>query len=196
MTQKLSAKNLQYNSTLPPFLARLRGDHPSGAERDGPDPILAGRRRAVKLRSGSAEAEDAPLVVDDRGNAVDDVTVGADGSVKEREREREREKEAAEPTEPDAGPAEDTPAADESARVEKLADIGGQRKKRKIGKIIGADADEEDADGEKGKNNMGSRPKSGNAPPTDTKDGSGAAAKAKAKKKAKKVKLSFGDDEG
>lgn len=148
------------------------------------------------MRSGSAEAEDAPLVVDDRGNAVDDVTVGADGSVKEREREREREKEAAEPTEPDAGPAEDTPAADESARVEKLADIGGQRKKRKIGKIIGADADEEDADGEKGKNNMGSRPKSGNAPPTDTKDGSGAAAKAKAKKKAKKVKLSFGDDEG
>jgi hypothetical protein len=187
MSQKISAKNLQYNSTLPPFLARLRGEHPSGADRDGPDPILAGRRRAVKPRSGSAEAEDAPLVVDDQGNAVD-VTVGADGTVKE----KEKAEESTEPTQLDASPAEDTPAADASTRVEeKLADIGGQRKKRKINKIIGAEADEEDAE-----DNKGSRPKTDNAATTERKDDTGAAAKPKTKKKAKKVKLSFGDDEG
>ena len=193
MSQKISAKNLQYNSTLPPFLARLRGEHPSGADRDGPDPILAGRRRAVKPRSGSAEAEDAPLVVDDQGNAVVDVTVGVDGSVKE----KEKGEESAEPTQPDASSVEDTPAAEASARVEeKLADIGGQRKKRKIGKIIGAEADEEDAEDNKGKDNKGSPPKTSNAGPADTKADSGATAKTKTKKKAKKIKLSFGDDEG
>ncbi|KAH6627408.1 hypothetical protein F5144DRAFT_271845 [Chaetomium tenue] len=187
MSQKISAKNLQYNTTLPPFLARLRGEHPSGADRDGPDPILAGRRRAIKPRSGSAEAEDAPLVVDDQGNAVD-VTVGADGSVKE--------KESAENPQPDASPAEDTLAEEASAKVEKLADIGGQRKKRKIGKIIGAEAEEDDLEDKHGKSDKSSRPKAGNTSTTEKKDDPAAGAKSKPKKKAKKVKLSFGDDEG
>ncbi|KAH6839554.1 hypothetical protein B0I37DRAFT_236425 [Chaetomium sp. MPI-CAGE-AT-0009] len=196
MSQKISAKNLQYNSTLPPFLARLRGENPSGADRDGPDPILAGRRRAVKPRSGSAEAEDAPLVVDDHGNAVD-VTVGADGSVKE------KESASTEHPKPDASPAEDTPAADVSAKTgEKLADIGGQRKKRKIGKVIGAEADEEDTEDKSGKNDKDrkvGRPKTGNATAAEDaarKDDSAADSKTKTKKKAKKIKLSFDDNEG
>ncbi|EAQ88744.1 hypothetical protein CHGG_05363 [Chaetomium globosum CBS 148.51] len=186
MSQKISAKNLQYNTTLPPFLARLRGENPSGADRDGPDPILAGRRRAVKPRSGSAEAEDAPLVVDDQGNAVD-VTVGADGSVKE--------KESAEKPQ-DASPGEGTLATEASAKVgEKLADIGGQRKKRKIGKIIGAETEEDDPEDKHGKSDKSSRPKAGNALAAEKEDPT-VVAKPKPKKKAKKVKLSFGDDEG
>ncbi|KAK3296481.1 uncharacterized protein B0H64DRAFT_398379 [Chaetomium fimeti] len=192
MSQKISAKNLQYNSTLPPFLARLRGENPSGADRDGPDPILAGRRRAVKPRSGSAEAEDAPLVVDDHGNAVD-VTVGADGSV------QEKESASGEQPQPDASPAQDTVAADAGAKTEKLADIGGQRKKRKIGKIVGAEAEEEDAEDKSGKDRKAGRPKGGNATTSEDaerKDEPAAVAKTKPKKKAKKVKLSFGDDEG
>ncbi|KAK4448966.1 hypothetical protein QBC34DRAFT_406434 [Podospora aff. communis PSN243] len=80
MSQKITPKNLQYNSSLPPFLARLRGET-APSEFDGPDPILAGRRRPAKPRSGSAEAEDAPVVVDERGEVVD-VKVGLDGEVK------------------------------------------------------------------------------------------------------------------
>ncbi|KUI62324.1 hypothetical protein VP1G_09459 [Cytospora mali] len=68
MSQKITGKNLQYDQTLPPFLARLKGQHIADSE--SPDPILASRRRAAKPRSASEEAEDAPLIVDDDGNVV------------------------------------------------------------------------------------------------------------------------------
>ncbi|EHK46662.1 hypothetical protein TRIATDRAFT_80935 [Trichoderma atroviride IMI 206040] len=70
MSQKINSKNLSYNSSLPPFLAALRAQT-SGAS--GPDPILSAQRRGAKKRSSSEEAEDAPLVVDEEGNAVDDL---------------------------------------------------------------------------------------------------------------------------
>lgn len=190
MSQKITSKNLQYNQNLPPFLARLRGQNASETDRDGPDPILAARRRPVKPRSGSAEAEDAPLVVDEHGNAVD-VTIGADGNVEEKESAPAGTEEKGEEVKPaDAG----------VASGEKLASIGDQRKKRKIGKVIGAGADDEDGEEKGGLH----RAQEGKAKLEDTtsvqgakqKDGSTTAApKAKPKKKAK-IKLSFGDDEG
>jgi hypothetical protein len=194
MSQKINAKNLQYNLNLPPFLARLRGQGASGADSDGPDPILAARRRPVKPRSASADAEDAPLVVDEHGNSVE-VTVGADGTVTEKE----------EPTpvgSEDKAQQDDAPAdADAPASGEKVAGIGGQRK-RKIGKVVGVGADEEDTEE---KNNLDrtsrgkGKAKTGNTTAVQgikEKDDSAAAAKSKTKKKAKKIKLSFGDDEG
>jgi hypothetical protein len=190
MSQKITAKNLQYDSNLPPFLARLRGQHASERDSNAPDPILAARRRPGKKRSGSAEAEDAPLVVDEHGNAVD-VTVGIDGSVKEKESAVAGTEETEQPGDP---------AETDAASGEKLAAIGDQRKKRKIGKVIGADAGDE-GDAQKQNNKNG---KQGNEKTEITttgrdakeKDDSAAAAKAKTKKKAKKIKLSFGDDEG
>ena len=186
MSQKITAKNLQYNSNLPPFIARLRGENASGRDPDAPDPILGGRRRPGKKRSGSAEAEDAPLVVDEHGNAVD-VTVGADGTVKEKEpssggQEKGGEQQA-QPT---------NHVADVAASAEKVAGIGEQRK-RKIGRVIGADADEGDATEQDTKGHKPGKAKTGT---TAEKDEPAPAAMAKGKKKAKKVKLSFGDDEG
>ncbi|KXJ97639.1 hypothetical protein Micbo1qcDRAFT_156591, partial [Microdochium bolleyi] len=69
---KINARNLTYDGTLPPFLARLHGQHSAASDRDGgPDPMLAARRRpGGKKRSASEEAEDAPLVVDEQGNVV------------------------------------------------------------------------------------------------------------------------------
>ena len=185
MSQKITAKNLQYNSNLPPFLARLRGQNASDRDSDAPDPILAARRRPGKKRSGSAEAEDAPLVVDEHGNAVD-VTLGADGTVKE----KEPTSTGAEAREQHAQPT--NAVGDVAASAEKVASIGEQRK-RKIGKVIGADANEADATEQDTKGHKPGKAKTGT---TAEKDEPAPAAKAKGKKKAKKVKLSFGDDEG
>jgi hypothetical protein len=189
MSQKITSKNLQYTAQLPPFLARLRGQHASETDPNAPDPILAARRRPGRPRSGSAEAEDAPLVVDEHGNAVD-VTVGVDGIVKEKD-----------PASAGAETQAQAEAAQEStdaAQREKLAGIGDQRKKRKIGKIVGAGSDEEDAKADdKSRKNEKAKTSNGTSAPEDKeKDNSAAAAKAKAKKKAKKVKLSFDEDEG
>ncbi|KAK4154935.1 hypothetical protein C8A00DRAFT_42397 [Chaetomidium leptoderma] len=206
MSQKITSKNLQYNTNLPPFLARLRGENASGADRGAPDPILAARRRPGKPRSGSAEAEDAPLVVDEHGNAVD-VTVGTDGTVKEKESASTETEEKGAPQDP---PADTTDAVAAASAGEKVAGIGDQRKKRKIGRVIGADADEEDALAKSSNNNSNNKKQGraktqGNTTTTAlddaTKEKNDAAAttattKAKTKKKAKKIKLSFGDDEG
>jgi hypothetical protein len=193
MSQKINAKNLQYNLNLPPFLARLRGQGASGADHDGPDPILAARRRPVKPRSASADAEDAPLVVDEHGNSLE-VTVEADGTVTEKE---EPTPAGSEDKAQQEGAPADTDAA--AASGEKVAGIGGQRK-RKIGKVVGVGADEEDAE-DKSNHDRASRgkAKTGNTTSvqgTKDKDDSAAAAKSKTRKKAKKIKLSFGDDEG
>ncbi|KAK4639924.1 hypothetical protein QC761_700560 [Podospora bellae-mahoneyi] len=181
MPPKITAKNLQYNTTLPPFLARLRGEATSSSEFDGggPDPILAARRRPTKKRSGSAEAEDAPTIVDEHGNTVQDVTVGVDGSVKAT---------ASAPVEEEKGGHDDSKPAAEDQAQPKAASIGAAGKKRRVGKVVGADADEEEDQ------------KKDAAPTTNTKaedkEGTASAPKAKPKRKAKKIKLSFGDDEG
>ena len=57
MSQKVTSKNLSYNSSLPPFLAALRAQA-GGAP--GPDPILANQRRSAKKRSSSEESLSRP----------------------------------------------------------------------------------------------------------------------------------------
>jgi len=171
MSQKITPKNLQYNTSLPPFLARLRSEN-APSEFDGPDAILAGRRRPAKPRSGSAEAEDAPLVVDDRGNVVGDVTVGKDGEVTQTKVEGGE-------GDGDVG-REGEVKGGEEARTDSGAGGNINNKKRKVGRVVGAGQGEEEVD---------------DAPGLKEKKGAGEV-KAKGKKKAKKVKLSFGDDEG
>ncbi|KAK8101125.1 uncharacterized protein PG998_007467 [Apiospora kogelbergensis] len=184
MSDKITAKNLSYDQTLPPFLARLRGQHQ--APGDGPDPILAARRRTARVRTASEEAEDAPLVLDEAGNVVDmnaDELPGkeddADAKMKKSEKEEEEKKEQ-QPTK-------------EAAAI-------GASKKRKVGRVIGGDDDEKgerevsqavkaakaiagSANGDKKK------VKATTAATSSTPKPSGG------KKKAKKIKLSFGDDE-
>ncbi|KAK0704431.1 hypothetical protein B0H67DRAFT_603603 [Lasiosphaeris hirsuta] len=179
---KISAKNLHYSTALPPFLARLRGEHAS--PRDGPDPMLAGRRRPTKPRSGSAEAEDAPMVVDERGEVVGGWAVQGDGSLAEVAETKAavgEEEGAAEKGE--EGRRETEEAGKEGKEGEKVVvGVGGNRK-RKVGRVIGGDEDEADSRAEavtKG----------------DDKEKSAPAKTKGSKKKAKKVKLSFGDDEG
>ncbi|KAL2126635.1 hypothetical protein VTI74DRAFT_488 [Chaetomium olivicolor] len=189
MSQKITSKNLQYTSTLPPFLARLRGQSAAETDPDAPDPILAARRRPGKKRSASAEAEDAPLVVDKQGNVVGDVTVGVDGSVKERE--------GAEVAGMEGEAEENNGRGGETASTENVAGIGEMKKKRRIGKVVGAGADEEEEAIEQKKEGKQKAAKPGNTTSSAKEHiDSASAGKRNVKKKAKKIKLSFGEEEG
>ncbi|KAL2272028.1 hypothetical protein VTJ83DRAFT_1399 [Remersonia thermophila] len=220
MSNKLNAKNLQYNRSLPPFLARLRGEA-DDETRDGPDPILAARRRPVKPRSASEEAEDAPVVVDERGNVVEagGVSVAKDGTVTVHEG---KEAEGNTPSnnnnnnnnkeEEEEDGAGARAGAGSGAPAEKLASVGGPRKKRKIARIVGAGEPDDEDDGGSGSRRKTDRHaakdedgdgrdratgKPSSAESRDAAKGAdGPAAKDKPKKKAKKIKLSFGDDDG
>ncbi|KAI1422366.1 hypothetical protein F5Y12DRAFT_624130 [Xylaria sp. FL1777] len=135
MSQKITSKNLTYDTSLPPFLARLRGQQTA---RSGPDPILAAHRRPGQKRSASEEAEDAPVVVDEDGNVIslkDGVLEGED----KRESGEENDKKKDGPHEDEEG----DPDLAQRKEKEKVAGIGGSRK-RKVGRVIG----EEHSEGE------------------------------------------------
>lgn len=181
MSSKITAKNLSYGSKLPPFLAALHAQA-AGAS-PGPGPLGANQRRPAKQRSASDEAEDAPLVVDDDGNAVA-VQLDRHGAVvREASVEAERVDAAAAAAAPasSAGPDER-----EAAEANKSA-FGGR--KRKAGRVVGGDGDGDAShgvwrgdDGPCPSGEDGQRP----APPPGKKAG----------KKAKKIKLSFDQDDG
>ncbi|KAK2001416.1 hypothetical protein LX36DRAFT_667978 [Colletotrichum falcatum] len=164
MSEKITSKNLSYDTTIPPFLRALHAQAAGNAA--DPDPILSKRRRAGKKRSDSEEAEDAPLVVDDEGNVVD-VRVDKDGGIDENALKKDGEGD------------ETAPAKEERREAEKLAGIGAS-KKRKAGKVVGGDTAE---DAGEDKDVSGDAKKDG-------KDDEGTKKKA-AKKKGKKIKLSF-----
>lgn len=173
MSQKINSKNLSYNSSLPPFLAALRAQA-SGAS--GPDPILSAQRRSGKKRSSSEEAEDNPLIVDEDGNTIGDFKVNKDGTVEETPNE-----------EADKGPKDGTEQnkANKGESEPAKASIGGR--KRKVGKVIGDDAHDDDV--------KPSTEKKTEATKKGTDDAEQATNR-KTKKKAKKIKLSFDEDEG
>lgn len=209
---KFNPKNLSYDSSLPPFLARLHGQHSSAQREGGPDPTLAARRRpGVKKRSASEEAEDAPLVVDERGNVVsagfldggdgDEVAVVGVGDGKE-----------GEGPEGLAGSGKKSEQKLEGeGKQEKVAGIGGAAKKRKVGRVVVNDDADDDDDKHHNNDNASGREKSvDKKKPTATGNKTTSTHKtstttttatattntaAKPKQKAKKIKLSFGDDE-
>lgn len=194
MSQKITGKNLHYDSTLPPFLARLKGQHLADA--DSPDPILASRRRAAKTRSASEEAEDAPVIVDDDGNVVQGMKLGVDGTVKESEgrdaKPREEGGGAADEREGEVGGGE---KAENTDREERVAAIGGS-KKRKAGKVVGTGAEDDEGDDSVAKYKAATEGKGDLARLVKKGAEDKSRAPVKGKKKAKKIKLSFGDDDG
>ncbi|KAL1892821.1 hypothetical protein Cpir12675_004355 [Ceratocystis pirilliformis] len=145
MSQK-GYKNLSYTATVPPFLARLRSQAPGSsfsADSDGPDPILAARRRpAAAKRSASEEAEDTPLVLDENGNVVN-ADVAADGTVSVKAPQGEADTEAK--TEPKTNAYLERT---DTLKKQETAAIGSPSRKRRAARVIGADGDD---DQDKGK---------------------------------------------
>ncbi|RMZ79873.1 hypothetical protein DV737_g3224, partial [Chaetothyriales sp. CBS 132003] len=155
------AKNLTYDKSQPAFLQRLRAEF--GGERNN---VQFERPNKPRLQIGDA-AEDGPTIVDESGEGV---------SKEEYERMLRGEEEDAKGAGPDprdgAG-QEDT----EDAQI-------GNAKKRKVGKVVGSEAEEVQMKRGQG---HGDTEKSTSA----TRD----AGKAP-KKRAKKIKLSFDDAAG
>lgn len=172
---KITSKNLHYDATPPPFLARLRTGRGASDGRHE-SPVL----RPTKARSAEDEAEDEPVYVDEESG----------------ETFAKREWEAREDAETggqtlDGGEGADGVKSDLGSR-EKRAGIGAG-KKRKAAKVVGGGQDEEeahDAPAEPAAVQKKDSTASNAGTPATTKTD-----RSKAGKKAKKVKLSFGDDE-
>ncbi|KAI1166783.1 hypothetical protein F5B18DRAFT_604169 [Nemania serpens] len=225
MSQKITAKNLTYDDSLPPFLARLRGQQ---SARSGPDPILAAHRRPGQQRSASEEAEDAPVVVDEDGNVV----YLKDGQLEgDSPRQDAKEKETSEGTHNDDDDDDEGDLARQrrDSEREKVAAIGASRK-RKVGRVIGeeksdddsnkndrektdrariakASADvrrlreDEDAGAHRPRDHDGriparKRDARSKLPPPQQDGPQQKTIKSAKRKAAKKIKLSFGDDDG
>ncbi|KAI1351614.1 hypothetical protein F5Y01DRAFT_282126 [Xylaria sp. FL0043] len=210
MSQKITSKNLTYDTSLPPFLARLRGQQ---SARSGPDSILAAHRRPGQKRSASEEAEDAPVVVDEDGNVVAGFLVGS---------EEDKVEATGQETEQKQNQDQENSREGDLAQKEKVAGIGGSRK-RKVGRVVGEGQSSNDEGGRNRANRAKEDKKSkdddariakasadvrrlvscdedtpsrANDAPTAKRSDDKTAKSAKKKKPAKKIKLSFGDDDG
>ena len=174
---KITPKNLSYDTTLPPFLQRLQANNSS---RDDRNEFQSARPK--KARNPEDEAEDEPVYFDEE--------TGETLSRREWE-EKEKAEEVGHGGGGDGndekGGADGEGAGDVEAKLEekeRIAAIGGARK-RKAGRVIdGGDREEGDV-----LRDMRSLAKGG-------KGLEGKRIEVKStKKKGKKIKLSFGDDE-
>lgn len=177
---KITPKNLSYDTSLPPFLQRMQANNTSNA--DGRHERAIARPR--KARTKEDEEDDAPLIVDERGWVVED-----DGEGKAETGTKAAGDGQARKGEEDEG-AGDVEKMEEGK--EKIAAIGGARK-RKVGKVVGA----EEGDDEEGGHSKSKITKSisGDKDGAAKTDGTDTKAKVGGKKKGKKIKLSFGDDD-
>jgi hypothetical protein len=166
---KITPKNLQYDSTLPPFLARLQQNNSNS---DGRHEYIVSRPK--KARNPEDEAEDEPVYFNEETGET---------LTKSQWEEREgdsKTKDSRGIEEDEAGLREAAKVEGENKDKERLAAIGGS-KKRKVGKVIGT----EDEGEEKPARLSGEK----KAVKLDGKK----IEKGKPTKKAKKVKLSFDD---
>jgi len=119
---KITPKNLQYDGTLPPFLARMQANNNS---RDGRHEFQTVRPK--KARTADEEAEDEPVYFDE---GTGETLSKSEWEAREKVEEElpGKEDEAEEKLEIGKG----------KAATEKVAAIGVS-KKRKAGKVIGGD---------------------------------------------------------
>lgn len=141
------SNKIEFQRNIPSFLARLQSG--AACSSDRPDPRLAANRRHAKPRSASEEAADAPVILDENGNVIDDATVNVHGDLQwEHEledvnaipkeilaKETSRQGMIEEPKVDGAS----KPGANNSDKTKK-ATIGTTRK-RKLGRIIGINTD-------------------------------------------------------
>jgi len=184
---KMKSKDLSYDSSLPPFLQRLR-DQNSGRDTDRHEREIA---RPKGKKDPQAEEEDGPTVVDDSGETLSKEQVA---SMNEANEEKERSESnvggSVKGKLDNAGDVVATSGAlpdDEPTRKGDTVTEGKAVKKRKVGKVVGGDEHEEE--GEKGDEKA--RKPSDPAASTGEKESAGK----KIKKKAKQIKLAFNDDE-
>lgn len=176
---KITLKNLSYDTTLPPFLARLQ------AANQGNDRHEFSVARPKKQRTAEDEAEDEPVYFDELSG---DTLTKSEWESKDAEEKKYGEGDGA--AEVKDGAESKVERKDEEGRErekEKVAGIGGARK-RKAGKVVGGEEeDQETATATKTKEVKGE------TNITKSKVEAKKGDKPKPVKKAKKIKLSFDD---
>ncbi|RDA93509.1 hypothetical protein CP533_3962 [Ophiocordyceps camponoti-saundersi (nom. inval.)] len=160
----MSSSKLRYDAALPPFLAALRAQ--ASATESSPDPQAPSRRRVGQKRSASEEAEDGPLVVDERGHAVD----VNDSRLLDIDRQHHDATLSSEAGSSSSAAAAGSSTADAAAGPKREKPAVGSRRRR-TGRLVGQDAE------------SAAEP----APATPSKP---------KKKYTKKIKLSFDPDQG
>jgi hypothetical protein len=178
---KITPKNLSYDTTLPPFLARLQAANTTS--REGRHEFHIARPR--KARNEDEEAEDEPVYFDE---GTGETLSKKEWEEKEKADEEGNggENEAGAEVERDVGANRDGLEGgnlETKESKEKVAAIGGS-KKRKAGKVIGGEEDGE-------QNSVAGPALDKKVEREDGKKGE----KEKIMKKRKKIKLSFGDDD-
>lgn len=180
---KITPKNLHYDTTLPPFLARLQAQN---TNQDGRQDFHA--QRAKKPRDEEADREDEPVYFDEASGET--LTKGEWEEKEKFEGGGESMIAGDEEVGKEGGGNEDRVGDEQKKLAEKdklAASIGGARK-RKAGKVVGAAEEDEGEQGSAKKvmvdKKISSTEGKGKKP-----------GKALKSTKGKKVKLSFGDDE-
>ncbi|RMY03002.1 hypothetical protein D0868_07688 [Hortaea werneckii] len=180
---KIKSKDLSYDSSLPPFLQRLR-DQNSGRDTDRHEREIA---RPKGKKDAQAEEEDGPTVVDDSGETLTKEQVASmNEAVEEKERSESNVGGSVKGQLENAGDVVATSGAlpdDEPTRKGDTVTEGKAVKKRKVGKVVGGDENEEEGD------EQARKPSDPAAP------GEKESAGKKIKKKAKQIKLAFNDDD-
>ena len=166
---KITSKNLSYDTTLPPFLQKLQNVN---ASLDGRHEYAIARPK--RARDAQDVEDDAPAYVDEETNHT--LSKNEYAALVERKEEDQKLEDA--PVNTSTTPVDAALPREE----EKIATIGAA-KKRKLGRTIAGDDDDDDI--------------SKAVKEVDALTGTKAKADniAKAKKKGKKIKLSFNEDE-
>ncbi|KAH7419175.1 hypothetical protein BKA64DRAFT_650249, partial [Cadophora sp. MPI-SDFR-AT-0126] len=129
---KITSKNLHYDDSLPPFLARLRANNNAG---DGRHEYTVARPK--KARTAEDEAEDEPVYFDEGSG---ETLTKSEWETREAGLEKEKEIKDGDKAENGETMAAKGDAGKESK--EKVAAIGAS-KKRKAGKVVGGDEEDE-----------------------------------------------------
>ena len=168
---KITPKNLSYDSTLPPFLQRLQANNIS---LDGRSEFQSARPK--KPRNADADAEDEPVYFDEESGET---------LTKKEWEDKDKAENVDEDGNAQSGDGKEGLATEKKeAEKEKIAAIGAS-KKRKAGKVVGGDEEDDKGNAVGGLNKVGK---------TEKNEGK-KIEKGKSVKKGKKIKLSFGDDE-
>jgi len=172
MSGKIKAKDLSYDSSLPPFLQRLHAKNAGRGDTDRHERAIARPTRAKDPND-----DDGPTIVDDSGETltkdeVDKLTTDAADEVKAADGQGD----SAGDGEAKASGALPTAEVAGGKRMEQSVTSGTAQKKRKVAKVVGEEVDEDGGDATKT-------------------DAAGGKAAKKMRKKAKQLKLAFDEDE-
>lgn len=192
MDQKFKAKDLSYDSALPPFLQRLRALHSSNTA-DGRHERPQSRPKRV--RAEEDEEEDEPTYVAEDGTTMthaEMMEVGMNGQANARNAEDAMDVDTPEldMIRSNSSGEREIGRGTMGREKEKLAAIGAGRR-RKVGRVVGAELSPDS----RGASRDRSEPTENQMRDLETEAVTAPIAAPKPKKKMKKVKLSFGDDE-